>query len=153
MKRSANLARRSGRDLAFVAFLAFGALVGCATAQPASGPQAAAPQDLYVLSVKNGQLPDGKAFDMRLREIERLPESSLVEVDLDAGEDPAAWVPMLRGLCGLMHARQQASAVGEQLSVHPLRFRLSFSGAGKVDDKPGPPRLVLGAKECATIER
>ncbi len=128
-------------------------IAGQALAQTVVVTQVPAAEDLYVLSRKVLPSGSGKAVEMNFREIEREPESSLVEISIDSGADPAAWVPMLQGMCGLMHARQHTSAVSEQVSVQPLRFRITFPNSPKIDDQPGLPRLVLSEKECAAISR
>ena len=135
-----------------IALLAL-AFAGHAFAQAVVQPQAVVAETLYVLSVKSGTVGSAKTVDMNLREIKREPESSLVEVTVAAGESRAAWVPMLQGMCGLMRARQHTSAVSEQISEQPLRFRLTFPPNPKIDDRPGLPRLVLTEKECAAISR
>jgi hypothetical protein len=124
-----------------------------ARAQAASEPQVAASEDLYVLSIKDKPAENGKTLDMVFREIKREPESSLVEIET-SGNDRSAWVPMLQGMCGLMHARLHQSAVSEQISVQPLRFMLTFPDNPQIDDRrAGPPRLVLTEKECSAIAR
>ena len=126
---------------------------GHALAQAVVEPQVPAVEALYVLSVKPGPAGSGKTIDMNFREIKRELESSLVEVNIASGEDQAVWVLMLQGMCGLMHARQHTSAVSEQVSVQPLRFRLTFPTDPKIDDRPGLPRLVLTERECAVVSR
>lgn len=127
---------------------------GHVLAQAAAEPQIPVAEKLYVLSVnKNGSAVNGKPTVMNFQEIKREAESSLVEVKLSSGDGQAAWQPMLQGMCGLMHARQHINAVSEQVSVQPLRFRLTFPSNPKIDDRPGLPRLVLTEKECAAINR
>jgi hypothetical protein len=106
-----------------------------------------------VWSVQDRPAPNGKKLDVRLREIERKPESSLVEIDVAPSADAAAWGPILDGMCGLMQARGRSGAVSEQISVQPLRFRITFPDKPAIDDRPGPPKLVLGERECSTIRR
>lgn len=126
--------------------------VGHAFAQGTGGPQAATSEGLYVLSVKKSPAENGKTLSVLFREIKREPESSVVEVEV-SGEDRLAWGPILQGMCGLIHARLHESAVAEQTSVQPLRFRLTFPNNPKIDDRPGPPRLVFTAKDCLALNR
>ena len=126
---------------------------GLAHAQATGEPRAAASDELYVLSVKDRPVENGKTLNMVFREIKREPESSLVEIEI-SGEDRSAWAPMLQGMCGLMQSRLHKSAISEQISVQPLRFLLTFPDNPKIDDRrPGPPRLVLTEKECSAIGR
>jgi hypothetical protein len=128
-------------------------ITGRAHAQAAGEPRVAAPEDLYVLSIKDRPAEHGKTLDMVFREIKREPDSSLVDIEI-SGEDKSAWVPMLQGMCGLMQARLHKSAISEQISVQPLRFLLTFPDNPKIDDRrAGPPRLVLTEKECSAIAR
>ena len=128
-------------------------VTGLAHAQATGGPQVAASDELYVLSIKDRPAQNGKTLDMVFHEIKREPESSLVEIEI-SGDDRSAWAPMLQGMCGLMHARLHQSAVSEQISVQPLRFLLTFPDNPKIDDRrPGPPRLVLTEKECSVVNR
>ena len=150
IRSDCRLGRATALQLALLAVLLVAGSAFAQTPGQASAPSSGA---LYQWSVRDRPAPNGKKLDLRMREIERQPESSVVEIDLAPDADAATWGPILEGLCGLMQARGQPGAVSEQISVQPLRFRMTFPDKPAIDDRPGPPRLVLGERECSAIHR
>ena len=59
---------------------------------------------------------------------------------------------LVRGLCGLMLAREHKLAVAEQVSEHPVQFRMTFPENAKVEEANGMPRMVLSEADCARIQ-
>jgi hypothetical protein len=51
-----------------------------------------------------------------------------------------------------MHARDHELAVAEQISEHPVEFRMTFPTSAKVEEPGGLPRMVLSESDCARIQ-
>jgi hypothetical protein len=126
-----------------LALLAYPALVAEVTAS--------SPQSLYVLSAQATVAADGKPLTMTIRETKRAPDFSLVDVEYVSGGS-ASSLFLVRGLCGLMQAREQKLAVAEQVSEHPVQFRMTFPTSAKVEDTKGLPRMVLSASDCTPFQ-
>jgi len=43
-------------------------------------------------------------------------------------------------------------AVAEQISEHPVEFRMTFPTSAKVEEPGGLPRMVLSESDCARIQ-
>lgn len=109
---------------------------------------------LYVFAAENERGEAGTPpFTVIVREVQRDRESSILQVESTSRNDGKSSVFMLKGMCGLMRARGQKGAVSEQISVQPLQFRMTFPESPKIDDRPGPPRLVFTERECAAVWR
>ena len=115
----------------------------------ASAPSPATDTALYVLHDATSASAPGAVF----REIKRDVEASVVQIDFDAGTKESSMLLMLEGFCGLMRERQHRGAVAEQISVTPVQFRVTFPEGPKIEDKPGPPRLVFTEVECSKVRR
>ena len=109
------------------------------------------PESLYVLSAQATAAEDGKLLTMTIRETKRTPDFSIVDVEYVSGGS-AASLFLVRGLCGLMHAREQKLAVAEQVSDRPVQFRMTFPESAKVEETPGLPRMVLSESDCTRIQ-
>jgi hypothetical protein len=106
---------------------------------------------LYVLSAQAAAAEDGKLLTMTIRETKRAPDFSIVDVEYVSGGS-ASSLFLVRGLCGLMLAREQKLAVAEQVSEHPVQFRMTFPKSAKVEDTKGLPRMVLSESDCTRIQ-
>ena len=115
----------------------------------ASAPSSATDTALYVLHQATPAGAPGAVF----REIKRDEETSVVQIDVNAGASESSTLLMLEGFCGLMRERQHRGAVAEQISVAPIQFRVTFPEGPKIEDKPGPPRLVFTEVECSKVRR
>jgi len=109
------------------------------------------PESLYVLSARAAPAEDGKPLTMTVRETKRTPESSIVDVEFVSGGS-ASSLFMVRGLCGVMQARERKLAVAEQVSENPVEFRMTFPESAKVDATSGLPRMVLSEADCARVQ-
>ena len=112
---------------------------------------ASSPEPLYVLSARAVAAEDGTLLTMTVRETKRTPDFSIVDVEYVSGGS-ASSLFLVRGLCGLMLARERKLAVAEQVSEHPVQFRLSFPDSAKVEDTKGVPRMVLSESDCTRIQ-
>ena len=112
---------------------------------------AGSPESLYVLSAQATAAEDGKPLTMTVRETKRGPDFSIVDVEYVSGGG-ASSLFLVRGLCGLMLAREQKLAVAEQVSEHPVEFRMTFPTSAKVEDPKGLPRMVLSEADCARVQ-
>ena len=128
-------------------------LVGLSGAAYAAEPAASTPEALFSLSVQTDHAEDGKALNMTVRETSRRPEFSVVEASVISGESKTSLLYLARGLCGVMQARGQKLAVSEQVSEHPVQYRLSFPMTASVEDSKGPPRMVLSESDCARLQQ
>jgi hypothetical protein len=128
-------------------------LVGLFSTAYANEPAASAPEALFSLSVEVEHAADGKALNMTVRETTRTPDFSLVEVRVVSGESTTSLLYLARGLCGVMQARGQKLAVGEQISEHPVQYRLSFPKTARIEDTKGLPRMVLSEPDCARLQQ
>ena len=128
-------------------------LVGLFGTAYATEPAASAPEALFSLSVQVEHAEDGKALNMTVRETTRTPELSLVEARVVSGENKASLLYLVRGLCGVMQARGQKLAVSEQISEHPVQYRLSFPKTASVEDTKGLPRMVLSESDCVRLQQ
>lgn len=126
--------------------------IAFSVASYAAGSAEGAAEPLFSYSVQVEKAEDGKALGMTLRETVRTPEFSLVEIASVSGDSKTSLLYLARGLCGLMRARGQKLAVGEQTSENPIQYRLSFPPNAKVEDAKGPPRMVLSEPDCARIQ-
>jgi hypothetical protein len=106
---------------------------------------------LYALSAQAASAEDGKLLTMTIRETKRAPDFSIVDVEYVSGGS-ASSLFLVRGLCGLMLAREQKLAVAEQVSEHPVQFRMTFPKSAKVEDTKGLPRMVLSESDCTRIQ-
>jgi hypothetical protein len=82
-----------------------------------------------------------------------MPEFSLVEASVVSGESKTQLLYLVRGLCGVMQARGQKLAVGEQISERPIQYRLSFPMTANVEEAKGLPRMVLSESDCARLKQ
>lgn len=117
----------------------------------AADASASSPESLYVLSASAMTAEDGKLLTMTIRETKRTPDFSIVDVEYVAGGS-ASSLFLVRGLCGLMLAREQKLAVAEQVSEHPIQFRMTFPKSAKAEDTRGLPRMVLSESDCTRIQ-
>src|SRR5678815_2741498 len=117
----------------------------------AANSSASAPESLYTLSVRAAKSEDGTPLTMTIRETRRAPDFSIVDVEYISGGSASSLL-LVRGLCGLMHAREQKLAVAEQISEHPVEFRMTFPTSAKVEEPGGLPRMVLSESDCARIQ-
>lgn len=123
-----------------------------APAALAADGAASGPAPLYVLSSEGTTAEDGRPLTMTVREVERAPDFSIVDVELVAGGS-AAQLFLVRGLCGVMRAREHTVAVAEQVAERPVvEFRMTFPASAKVEDTKGLPRLVLSEADCARLQ-
>jgi hypothetical protein len=135
-----------------------GILTSCAfvpalVAAAASAPSPAVDTVLYVLHEAAPASASTEKPGAVFREMRRDLESSVVQIDANAETGESSMLLMLEGFCGLMRERQHRSAVAEQISVTPTQFRVTFPEGPKVEDKPGPPRLVFTDVECSKVRR
>jgi len=79
-----------------------------------------------------------------------MPEFSIVDIEYVSGGS-ASSLYLVRGLCGLVLARQKKLAVAEQVSEHPVQFRVTFPNTAPVVETSGLPRMVLSDSNCARI--
>lgn len=121
----------------------------------AAGGASVPPTDaaLYVLQEAVAASASTAGSGAVFREIRRDSGSSLIQFDVNAGAKESSMLFMLEGFCGLMRERQHRSAVAEQISMAPVQFRVTFPESPRIEDKPGPPRLVFTDVECNTIRR
>ena len=108
---------------------------------------------LYVLHEASGASASTARPAAVFREIKRDAESSLIQIDANADAKESSMLLMLEGFCGLMRERQHRSAVAEQTSERPTQFRVTFPESPKIEDRPGPPRLVFTDVECSAVRR
>jgi len=112
---------------------------------------AGTPESLFTLSAQAAPAEDGKPLTMTIRETRRAPDFSIVDVEYVSGGSASSLL-LVRGLCGLMHAREQKLAVAEQISEHPIEFRITFPNSAKVEEPRGLPRMVLSESDCAHVQ-
>jgi hypothetical protein len=125
------------------------AVLPCVAA--AADVAASSSESLYMLSAQTTAAEDGKPLTMTLRETKRTPDFSIVDVEFVSGGS-ASSLFLVRGLCGVMLARGQKFAVAEQVSEHPIEFRMTFPNSTKVEDAKGLPRMVLSESDCTRIQ-
>ena len=135
------------------ASLAVSLLLVPVLANAADEPNVEASDSLYFLSVKEESAGNGSALDMTIRELKREPDSSIVEIEYISGGNGPSYLLLVKGMCGLMRARQHTSAVSEQISERPIRFRMTFPKDAKINDSPGLPRLVLSEANCTALRQ
>jgi hypothetical protein len=112
---------------------------------------ASSSESLYVLSVQGKVAEDGTLLTMSIRETKRTPDLSIVAVEQVSGGSASALL-LVRGFCGLMHARGAQVAVAEQFSENPVQFQMTFPKTAKIEDTKGLPRMVLSTSDCARIQ-
>ena len=117
----------------------------------AANASASAPESLYTLSVQSARSEDGTPLTMTIRETRRAPDFSIVDIEYVSGGSASSLL-LVRGLCGLMRARDHELAVAEQISEHPVEFRMTFPTSAKVEEPGGLPRMVLSESDCARIQ-
>lgn len=131
-------------------FVALSLLVVLPCVALAADAPASSPESLYVLSTQATAAEDGKLLTMTIRETKRAPDFSIVDIEYVSGGS-ASSLFLVRGLCGLMLAREQKLAVAEQVSERPVKFRMTFPKSAKVEDATGLPRMVLSESDCTRI--
>lgn len=107
---------------------------------------------LFALLVQIERAEDAKALSMVIRETTRSPDFSMVEADVIAGESTTSLLYLARGFCGLIHSRGWTVALIEQVSEHPVVYRLAVPTSEHLEGGPGLPRMILSESECARIE-
>ena len=132
-------------------FIALSLLAVLPCVAPAADVSASSPASLYLLSAQAAAAEDGKLLTMTVRETKRAPDFSIADVEYVSGGS-ASSLFLVRGLCGLMLAREQKLAVAEQVSEHPIQFRMTFPKSAKVEDTKGAPRMVLSESDCTRIQ-
>ena len=91
------------------------------------GPSAAeAADDLVHLEVLDQRAENGKVLDMRVDEIERGPEASIVEVRFTSGGSVSSSMFVMKAMCRVAESRQASYFLTEPVGGTPTRYRVTF---------------------------
>ena len=109
------------------------------------------PKALFELSVVDVPAENGKRLNMSLREIERQPDYSLVEVEFKSGGSVSSSMFVVRGMCGLAKARDEKFLQVKEISRGPTRYHVTFPKTPADEELKGPKKSVFSSDECALI--
>lgn len=109
------------------------------------------PKALFELSVVDAPAENGKRLTMSLREIERQPDYSLVEVEFKSGGSVSSSMFVLRGMCGLAKARDEKFLQAKAISRSPMRYQVTFPKTPEDQELKGPEKSVFTSDECALL--
>jgi len=109
--------------------------------------------ELFQLSVKDVPVENGKKLEMKVEEIERHPEFSMLEVTFVSGGSVSSSMFVVRGMCGVARARGAQYFRASQVSKDPRRYRITFPAStspGELAPANGADKVFTRA-ECSML--
>lgn len=108
-------------------------------------------EPLFSLSAENEPSDGGRTLTATFREIERMPDESVIQLDVQSEGGQSSLLFLARGFCGLLDARKQSIAVVEPLGEKPLKYRAHFLAHLSEAEKSTMGQIVFTTQSCAAL--
>lgn len=108
-------------------------------------------EPLFSLSAKNEPTDGGRTLTATFREIERMPDESVIQLDVQSEGGQSSMLFLARGFCGLLDARKQSLALVEPLGEKPLKYRAHFLAHLPEAENSTMGQIVFTTQSCAAL--
>ena len=119
-------------------------------AQPAQSASGASPA-LVVLDVDDTATAGGKPLKMSVREVQRQPDHSVVEVVFVSGASVPSSLFVLKGMCTVLKSRGERLFRAEQIASAPTTYRVTFPRRASESALRGPEKQVFSDEDCGRL--